>query len=69
MIDMSAAFDTTDYSILLHRLSHHFGINNSLQSWFRSYLNNRRHCVDVNNHIFHSFQLFSGVPQGSVLAF
>ena len=65
---MSAAFDTIDHNILLHRLSHHFGITNSVLSWFRSYLNNRSHCVDVNNNIYHSFQLFSGVPQGSVLA-
>ena len=32
MIDMSAAFDTIDHNILLHRLSHHFGINNSVLS-------------------------------------
>ena len=68
MIDMSAAFDTIDHNILLYRLSHHFGINNSVLSWFRSYLNNRSHCVDVNNNVSRSFQLFSGVPQGSVLA-
>ena len=68
MIDMSAAYDTIDHNILLHRLSHHFGINNSVLSWFRSYLNNRSHCVDVNNNISCSFQLFFGVPQGSVLA-
>ena len=68
MIDMSAAFDPIDHNILLHRLSHHFGINNSVLSWFRFYLNNRSHCVDVNNNISRSFQLFSGVPQGSVLA-
>ena len=68
MIDMSAAFDTIDHNILLHRLPHHFGINNSVLSWFRSYLNNRSHCVNVNNNISRSFQLFSGVPQGSVLA-
>ena len=65
---MSAAFDTIDHNILLHRLSHYFGINNSVLSWFRSYLKNRSRCVDVNNNISRLFQLFSGVPQGSVLA-
>ena len=65
---MSTAFDTIDHNILLHKLSHHVGIKNSVLSWFRSYLNNRSHCVDVNNNISRSFQLFSGVPQGSVLA-
>ena len=68
MIDMSAAFDTIDHNILLHRLSHHFDINNSVLSWFPSFLNNRSHCVDVNNNIFSSLQLSFGVPQGSVLA-
>ena len=68
MIDMSAAFDTIDHYILLYRLSHYFGINNTVLSWFRSYLNNGSHCVDVNNNISRSFQPFSGVPQGSVLA-
>ena len=63
-----AAFDSIDHHFLLHGLSHHFGINNSVLSWFCSILSNRRHCVDVNNNISCSFQLFSGVPQGSVLA-
>ena len=67
-IDMSSAFDTIDHNIFLHRLSHHFGRKNSVLSGFRSYLNNRSHCVDVNNNISCLFQLFSGVPQSSGLA-
>ena len=63
---MNRAISTSYF--ILHRLSHHFGINNAVLSWFRSYLNNRSHCVDVNNNISRSFQLFFGVPQGSVLA-
>ena len=51
MIDMSAAFDTTDHNISLHRLSHQSNTNKSVLSWFRSYLNNRSHCVDVSNDI------------------
>ena len=62
MIYMSAVFDTIDHNILLHRLSHHFGINNLVLSWFHSYLSTRSHCVDVNNNISRSFQLLSGVP-------
>ena len=68
MIDMSGAFDTIDNNIFLHRLSHHFGIKNSVLFWFRFYLNNRSHCVDVNNNTSRSFHLFSGLPHGSVLA-
>ena len=65
---MSAAFYTTDHNILLHRLSHHFDINNSVLSWFSSCLNNRSHSVDVNSAVSHSVQMPSGVPQGSMLA-
>ena len=37
LLNLSAAFDTLDYFILLTRLSTWFGISISL-SWFRSYL-------------------------------
>ena len=43
-------------------------ILNLVLSWFCSYLNNRSHCVDVNNNISRSFQLSSSVTQGSVQA-
>ena len=64
---MSAVFDTIGHNNLLHRLSHHFGINNSVFSWIRSYLKNRSYWVTVKNVISHSVQLSSGVPQGVVL--
>ena len=59
MIDVSAAFDTIDHNILLYC----FGINDSVLSWFRSYLNNRSHCVDENNILLVSIVFWSGVPK------
>ena len=67
LLDLSAAFDTIDHSILLHRLNSWFGINNIALSWIQSYLTSRSFSVDINGIKSSPFQLFYGVPQGSVL--
>ena len=64
LLDLSAAFDTIDHDILLHRLQNVFGIQGTVLSWFRSYLTKRFHIVST--HGTHSDQtvLCCGVPQG-----
>ena len=67
MLDLSAAFDTIDHEILLHRLKFRFGITGTVLSWFRSYLADRSQRVKVGSATSSSLRMKYGVPQGSVL--
>ena len=67
VLDLSAAFDTTDHQILLYRLNSVFGIQFTALQWFQSYLSNRYQSTSVNNSSSSPPQLMYGVPQGSVL--
>jgi hypothetical protein len=67
LLDLSAAFDTTDHSILIHRLSSWFGISGCALSSVKSYLSNRSFYVNLTGTKSSVFQLLYRVPQGSVL--
>ena len=66
-LDLSAAFDTIDHEILLHRLHNMFGFADTVLSWFQSYLENRTQIVVVHGKHSIPASLHYGVPQGSVL--
>ena len=67
LLDLSAAFDTVDHTILLHRLYSRFGICGRALQWFESYLNDRSQYVSINGCSSKVLDLKCGVPQGSVL--
>ena len=67
LLDLSAAFDTVDYSVLLRRLQFSFGIAGTPLKWFSSYLTARRQRISICGTLSDSFGLDWGVPQGSCL--
>ena len=66
-LDLSAAFNTIDHTILLDRLNVYYRISELALGWFKSYLSGRTHLVKVGSTLSHPAALHYGVPQGSVL--
>jgi hypothetical protein len=67
LLDLSAAFDTLDHSILTQRLDATFGVRGIVLDWFGSYVSGRFQSVTVNKLLSDPSPLLYGVPQGSVL--
>ena len=67
LLDLSAAFDTVNHSLLLSRLKNSFGITGTVLQWFHSYLTGRSQFVEINDTKSSVRDVTVGVPQGSVL--
>ena len=67
LLDLSAAFDTIDHSILLNRLADRFHVRRTAFSWFKSYLTNRHQVIKTGGAYSKEAPLSFGVPQGSIL--
>jgi len=76
VIDLTTAYYTLNHKVLLEKLSS-YGIRGIMNVWLRSYLTNRRQCIEinqsdsssvmVNRYISFCMEIKQGVPQGSVL--
>ena len=65
-IDLSAAFDAVDHTILLGILYNKFGITEQALKWFDSYLHLRSFKVVIDNkHYSKEHSLEVSIPQGS----
>ena len=64
-MDLLAAFNTVDHKVLLTILTNKFGIVDTAQSWFHTYLQPRHFKVYVENTYSSEIGLKYSVPQGS----
>ena len=62
-LDLSAAFDTIDHSVLIRRLQHTFGVNSAALDWLKSYLNGRSCFTKVRDASSVTSTSDTGVPQ------
>ena len=67
LLDLSAAFDTVDHTILIDVLRERFELQGDVLDWMTSYLQGRTQVVSVGSTLSSTCQLPCGVPQGSVL--
>ena len=67
LLDLSAAFDTVNHSILLDRLTHDIGAKGAAQKWFKSYLSGRTTCICIDGSFSDYHSLNYGLPQGSIV--
>ena len=65
LLDISAAFDTVDHDILLKKTAL-YGFEESVISWFKSYMSNRSQSVSIEGYLSQPQHLECGVPQGSI---
>ena len=63
LLDVSAAFDTVNQSLLLARLQKSFGIGGTVLQWFDSYLSHRTQFVNINEANSTVRDLPVGVPK------
>ena len=67
LLDLSAAFDTIDHSILLSRMESVLGVRGSALQWFKLYLLGRKQRIKINDDFSENQEILWSVPQGSVL--
>jgi len=67
LLDLSAAFDTVDHSILIDRLQSTFGVCGPVLSWITTFISDRTQIVNFAGQQSTISVVLCGVPQGSVL--
>ena len=65
-IDLSKAFDTLTFEVLLYKLKY-YGVTDTAFDLLKSYLTNRKQYVVFDGCQSEHVEIYTGVPQGSIL--
>ena len=65
-LDFRKAFDSVPHKRLIKKLEG-YGINGSLLTWLKNFLNQRQQRVVINGNTSKWSEVLSGIPQGSIL--
>ena len=63
LLDLSAAFDTVNHDLLIHRLEEVSGITGGVLAWMQSYLTGRTQSVVIDGTSSAPHSLSVGLPQ------
>ena len=64
--DLGKAFDTVNHQMLVNKLKY-YGLQQSENNWFQSYLINWKQQVHINGVTSESCSISADVPQGSIV--
>ena len=66
--DFTAAFQSVNHSLLLHKLRHSYHVSGSALQWFTSYLHDRQQRVIINGKSSGWTHVTSGTPEGGLIS-
>ena len=66
--DFSAAFQSINHQLLIHKLNKSYGISGKALNWCSSFLSNRKQRVVVNGKCSSWQSVISGTPEGSLIS-
>ena len=67
LMDLSVAFDTTDFNIFLDSMKNRGGISGPALNWCESYPQDKDYFMLINTYRSVRSKMICGVPQGSVV--
>ena len=66
-LDLSAAFDTVNHSILKTVMEHYLNLKDTALQWLSSYISNRQFSEKICGSFSHAHTINFSVPQGNIL--